>query len=247
MQWGFALCNVNRRLSQSSPVRGNSRAHHRRPRAETKAELEALAKELNPTIGFYDPLGLADQNFWGKTEEETIGFLRHAEIKHGRVAMAAFSGYCVQSNGFHWPWPMTMDGQSFAIAGSPPEQWDAIPLNAKLQIVAFVGFLEFYSELAGTHYMKGGTPGKYPSFSDTGFDKVMPVDLYDPAKLFSGMSAEKSKRGLAVEINNGRAAMLGIFAFMSASKVDGSVPALSFIKPYAGDYMQPFEGNFDLF
>ena len=34
--------------------------------------------------------------------------------------------------------------------------------------------------------------------------------------------------------------MLGIFGFMAASKVDGSVPALSFIKPYAGDYMQPF-------
>merc|ERR1712138_166859 len=75
----------------------------------------------------------------------------------------------------------------------------------------------------------------------------MPVDLYDPAGLWGDMAAEKSKRGLAVEINNGRAAMLGIFGFMAASKVDGSVPALSFIKPYAVDYMQPFEGNFDLF
>jgi hypothetical protein len=214
---------------------------------ETKADLEALAKELNPTVGFYDPLGLSSQNFWGKSEEETIGFLRHAEIKHGRVAMAAFSGYVVQANGFHWPWAMTMDGRSFDVAGSPPEQWDAIPLNAKLQIVAFVGFLEFYSEIAGTHYMKGGVPGKYPSFAETGFDAVMPVDLYDPAGLWGDMSAEKSKRGLAVEINNGRAAMLGIFGFMAASKIDGSVPALSFIKPYAGNYMSPFEGNYDLF
>ena len=44
----------------------------------------------------------------------------------------------------------------------------------------------------------------------------MPVDLYDPAGLWGDMSAEKSKRGLAVEINNGRAAMLGIFGFMAA-------------------------------
>jgi hypothetical protein len=215
--------------------------------SETKADLEALARDLNPTVGFYDPLGLSAQNFWGRGEAETIAWLRHAEIKHGRVAMAAFSGYVVQANGIHWPWAMTMAGRSFDVAGSPPEQWDAIPLNAKLQIVAFVGFLEFYSEIAGTHYMKGGVPGKYPSFAETGFDGVLPVDLYDPAGLWGDMSAEKSKRGLAVEINNGRAAMLGIFGFMSASKVAGSVPALSFIKPYAGDYMQPFEGNFDIF
>ena len=160
---------------------------------ETKADLEALAKELNPTVGFYDPLGLSSQNFWGKSEEETIGFLRHAEIKHGRVAMAAFSGYVVQANGFHWPWAMTMDGRSFDVAGSPPEQWDAIPLNAKLQIVAFVGFLEraaapaprpapappagrrdaparprrFYSEIAARP-TKGGAA--HPSLAETGLD-----------------------------------------------------------------------------
>ncbi len=44
--------------------------------------------------------------------------------------------------------------------------------------------------------------------------------------------------------------MLGIFGFLAESKIPGSVPVLTGIeglKPYAGDYMQPFEGNFHIF
>ena len=49
-------------------------------------------------------LGAYQAEFWDNTNEETIGFLRHAEIKHGRIAMAGFVGYCVQANGIKFPW-----------------------------------------------------------------------------------------------------------------------------------------------
>ena len=35
-----------------------------------------------------------------------------------------------------------------AAAGGPADQWDALPTNAKLQIIIFVGLLELYSESA---------------------------------------------------------------------------------------------------
>merc|ERR1719486_1425939 len=132
-----------------------------------KDEMAALA-EANPdflgrSIGLWDPLGALDTNFWGLGNEQTIGYLRHAEIKHGRVAMAAFLGYIVQStplvSGTHAVLPF----RGYEAGLTPPEQWDAIPLYGKLQILVLVGMLESYGEGAGNpdvyvHYTKGGLP-----------------------------------------------------------------------------------------
>jgi len=102
-----------------------------------KSDLEALAKEQNPVLGYWDPMGLADLDLWGQGEEASIAWLRHAEIKHGRVAMAGFVGYIVHSNHITFPWagPQSVVTDSM----SAPEVWDAIPFIAKLQIIAAIG------------------------------------------------------------------------------------------------------------
>ena len=148
-----------------------------------KEEMQALA-ESNPdllgrTIGFWDPFNLiAEGDFWGLGNEATIGYLRHAEIKHGRVAMAAFLGFIVQSL------PVVSGEHLFApyrgyVAGvSPQEQWDNLPAIGKLQIAVAIGMLESYGEGAGNpegyvHYCNGGLPGYFPPIAGrAGFGQV---------------------------------------------------------------------------
>jgi len=221
-------------------------------RMETEADLIALSEKLNPAVGYYNPTPLADMEFWGQSKESTIGFLRQAEIKHGRVAMAAFVGFCAQSNGIVFPWAASFDGTMFsdiAAAGGPAAQLDALSVAGKLQILGVIGLLELWSEnsnalaAAGeTHYMRGGKPGFFPSFQPLR-DTIgqPPLDLFDPFGFSKKASAEKKAKGLLTEINNGRLAMLGIMGFVSESKVPGSVPSLNgLITPYAGEPMAFF-------
>ena len=230
------------------------------PKATTalnsKAELEALAMSntdaLGQSMGFWDPLGLADGDFWGLGNEGTIGYLRHAEIKHGRVAMAGFLGFIAQCtplvNGEHAAAPY----RGYVAGVTPQEQWDNIPQAGKLQIFALVGMLESYGEGAGfpegyVHYAKGGMPGYYPPIGGTaGFGQVT-FDLYKPFPIFPEQTDAEKERGRRVEINNGRLAMLGLFSLLSESAVPGSVPALdgfADFPKYAGNVMIPFSNDF---
>ena len=159
----------------------------------SKSDLEALAKELNPVIGFWDPLKLADQEFWGESNEATIGFLRHAELKHGRVAMAGFVGYCVHATGFHFPWKMSgfpilnPPGQ-LSVAGDHltpnaawfPEYnggawptlengdvaslWDQLSGPAKYQILFAIFFLELWGESSASGTTHYMRPGGKPGY-----------------------------------------------------------------------------------
>jgi len=241
---------------------------------ETIADLETLSKSLNPVVGFWDPLNLAEGEFWDQSNEATIGFLRHAEIKHGRVAMAGFVGYCIHANGIHFPWKVPGD-ELCAPGVSPPELWQNIPAEAKWQILLTIGLFEFYSESAmakspgqGGHYMRGGKPGLFPAFNlpkgvkgQSGVGTLedadglpllphpVPLNLYDPFGFNKNKSDEWKAKKLQTEINNGRLAMIGLMSLLSEGAVPGSVPALKGLIPASGEInvMSPFDFTKPLF
>jgi len=224
------------------------------------AGLKELAIKLNPIVGYWDPLNI------GETSPETIGWFRHAEIKHGRVAMMAFVGFCVQANGVHWPFNLqqplgainsaipTISYGDISAAGGPADQWDALPSAAKIQILGFVAFLEGWSESSVAlemngqqHYVRGGKPGYFPPLSGA-MPHPVPFNLFDPFNLSKNATPEKKEKGLLIEINNGRLAMIGIIGLLSASK-GLIVPGLDTLPltPYAGEIMAPFSSvNADL-
>jgi len=213
-----------------------------------RAGMKQLAEALNPVVGFWDPLDIVND----EVDKETIGWFRHAEIKHGRVAMAAFVGFIVQSNGIYFPWNLqglTSAPVSFAeisAAGGPADQWDALPTSAKVQILGAIGFLELWGEASYVlekegqkHYVRGGKPGYYPSFDL--IPHPVPLKLWDPFGFTKKMTPERKEKALLAEVNNGRLAMIGIMGLISASK-GLQVPGLDTVgvKPYAGEIMAPF-------
>ena len=216
----------------------------------TQEELQSIAESnrdaLGSGLGFWDPLGCSYMSFWTLTNEQTIGYLRHAEIKHGRIAMAAFLGFCAQCTDLVKGEHTYLPYRGYVADVSPQEQWDNIPVIAKLQIFTFIGMLESYGEIPGEvpHYTApGGIPGYYPPL--VGKRPEFLFNLYDPFGFFDEDTPEDKERGLNVELNNGRLAQIGIIGLLSVSK-GLSVPPIDAIEgfpTYTGDVMIPFEGQ----
>jgi hypothetical protein len=182
--------------------------------------------------------------------------------------MAGFVGFIVHANCIHFPWKIPGD-ELCAPGVSPPLLWDNMPSEAKLQIILALGLFEFYGEAAaakgnvGGHYMRGGKPGFYPPLkakegegkngclTDAEGDQILPhpvpLNLFDPFGATRNKSEEWKAEKLAVEINNGRLAMIGLMSFLAEGAIPGSVPFLKGVIPSSGqinvmiplDFSQP--------
>jgi len=173
--------------------------------AQTSTSLNAFEGEVGvqAPLGLFDPLGLLDD-----ADQERFDRLRYVEVKHGRIAQLAFLGNIITRAGVHLPGNIDNAGDTF---DSIPDGWaaiNAIPQGGLLQIVAFVGCLELFvmKDVTGESEFPGDFRNGALDFGWDTFD--------EETKLV--------KRG--VELNQGRAAMMGILGLMVHEQLGGEIP-----------------------
>jgi hypothetical protein len=152
-------------------------------------------------LGFFDPLGLVADG-----DQEKFDRLRYVEIKHGRICMLGVVGYLVNAAGIYLPGDIDMSGTKFSDLGYGWDASTAVPVAGALQVFAFVGFLELA-------VMKDITGGEFVGdFRNDAFD--LGWDTFDA-------DTQMTKR--AVELNQGRAAQMGMLALMVHDKLGVSL------------------------
>jgi Chlorophyll A-B binding protein len=167
--------------------------------AATSTSLNSFEDALGAQapLGFFDPLGLVADG-----DQEKFDRLRYVEIKHGRICMLGVVGYLVNKAGIYLPGDIDYSGTKFSDLGSGWDASFAVPVAGALQVLAFVGFLELA-------VMKDITGGEFVGdFRNDAFD--LGWDSFDE-------ETKLTKR--AVELNQGRAAQMGMLALMVHDKL----------------------------
>lgn len=196
-----------------------------------KAEGELLeVKESVPCFGA-TPLGgepvFIGKNYWDKLTSEygseaTGTFLRAAELKHGRSAMLAVTGFAFHKLGLtfnnispHEYLSVTEDIKFADLqAMSPVDAVKMIPSEGWAQIFAFITIIELYELTHTTEdgFARGGIAPGLKAGGLTG-------DLgWNP------LSIKVTDRRRLSELQNGRAAMFAICAWVANESIPGAFP-----------------------
>jgi len=171
--------------------------------AAPKTVVKAFENEIGaqPPLGFFDPLGFLDD-----ADQERFDRLRYVELKHGRICMLGVAGWLTTAAGIRLPGDIDYEGTSFASIGTGWDATQSVPVAGALQIFAFVGLLELAVMKDSAN---GAEPGDFPG------------DFRNGALDFGWdtFSEEEQTSKRAIELNNGRAAQMGLLALMVHDKL----------------------------
>ena len=179
--------------------------------AKTSSALQVSELELGVTepLGVFDPLG------WLESEPEAFERRRAVERKHGRIAMAAVVGTIVHNNHIVFDGYLSPSANlKFSDIPTGVDGIRAIPTAGLAQILAFFALVEL-AWMPASNYSGDYGVGYFGT------------DIKDPV--------EKARK-LNVELNNGRAAMMGIMGNMVAEVLTGQ----TMYEQYSSGHISPF-------
>jgi Chlorophyll A-B binding protein len=163
----------------------------------------AFENELGAQVplGYWDPLGLVADGDQAKFDR-----LRFVEIKHGRICMLAVAGYLTTEAGIRLPGDIDYSGLKFADVPAGFGALDTISGAGIAQIVSFIGFLELavMKDITGGEFVGDFRNGAI----DFGWDTF---------------NEETKLKKRAIELNQGRAAQMGILALMVHEELGVSI------------------------
>ena len=172
-------------------------------KASSTALNMAFEDELGaqPPLGFFDPLGLVADG-----DQEKFDRLRYVEIKHGRISMLAVVGYLTTEAGVRLPGTIDYSGLKFSDIPGGFGAISAIPAGGLLQLLFFIGLLE-------SSVMKDITGGEFVGDFRNGY-----IDFG-----WDSFDEETKLKKRAIELNQGRAAQMGILALMVHEQLGVSI------------------------
>jgi len=155
----------------------------------------SLKMGFESEIGAQPPLGFWDPlGLLAEADQERFDRLRYVETKHGRIAMLAILGHLVTSAGIRLPGEIAY-GLPFADMKTGLAAFETIPAAGIAQTVAFIGLIEL------------------------GF-QARQEEIEEAQLKASGWDEETIAKKKAIELNNGRAAQMGILALMVHEKLN---------------------------
>lgn len=153
-------------------------------------------------LGKFDPLG-----FLEGADQERFDDLRLKELTHGRVSMLAFTGYITTLAGFRFPGCEDVPSGLAALENLPSDYLFGMTLTAPLFAIVMNDYTSYdnYEILYPDMTFKSEFPGDFRNGAvDFGWDKF---------------NAKQKEAKRLIELNNGRAAQMGILGLMVHEKL----------------------------
>jgi len=203
-------------------------------KTERSAALPFLPRPINldgsyvGDVGF-DPFYLSSipKNFAGFIQPPqwedveglpTLYWMREAELKHGRVAMLAWTGW-LAADGAFGPVPFRFPGAVYHDVSSSFEAHDVMVSQGSLGFMLFaIAFIEFCTSAVLVEVGKGESDREAGDFK------------LDPLQFLKGKSKEEVDTMKLKELQNGRAAMLAFSGVVTQAALGGT--EFPYLVPY---------------